>query len=179
MRAGALALLLAMGLGGLAHAADQRIYSYVPANDATRKRIDSGLTFVFDKGFMGMRVKEILATEAKAQAAVDPASERELGARLNDVLPEGSFERELYAIKAVDQGPAMIRAFCPGSTKGWLVFGPLRPRAGVIIHALGDDPAGGGARHCATLAFAFRGEWRLPPPNPLVHPGMDLLTVQR
>ena len=27
---------------------------------------------------------------------------------------------------AEDQGPAMVRAFCPGSTRGWLVFAPLR-----------------------------------------------------
>jgi hypothetical protein len=170
VRLGALVLCAASLLAGPVRA-DQRIYSYVPADEATRKRIDSGLTFVFDRGVMGMRVKEILATEANAQAAVDPASERELGARLGDVLPAGAGERELYLIKAVDQGPAMVRAFCPGSTKGWLVFGPLRARESVRIHALGDDPAGG-ARHCATLTFAFRGEWRLPPPTPFSHPGM-------
>jgi len=171
VRRWSLALCAASLLAGPAHA-EQRIYSYVPADEATRKRIDSGLTFVFDRGFMGMRIKEILATEARAQAAVDPASERELGARLNDLLPQGSGERELYAIRAVDQGPAMIRAFCPGSTKGWLVFGPLRAREGVRVHALGDDPAGGKARHCATMAFAFRGEWRLPPATPFSHPGL-------
>ena len=78
-----LALFLGLAAASQAHAA-QKIYSYVPADAATRQRIDSGLTFVFDKGLVGMRVKEILATEAKARAALVPVGDKELGAlRIN------------------------------------------------------------------------------------------------
>lgn len=142
--------------------AAQKIYSYVPADAATKARIDSGLTFVFDKGLVGMRIKEILATEAKARAALVPVGDKELGAPLRTVLPEGASERDLYEVAAEDQGPAMVRAFCPGSTKGWLVFGPMRARRGLVVHALGDDPSAGGPRLCATLRFDFRGEWAIP-----------------
>jgi hypothetical protein len=71
----------------------------------------------------------------------------------------------------------MVHAFCPGSTKGWLVFGPLRPRQDVTVHALGDDPATGKARLCASLNFTFRGEWALPkgdPRMPDMPPGFRL-----
>ena len=163
MNRAALTLVLAAALAaaGQAHAA-QKIYSYVPADAATRARIDSGLTFVFDKGLVGMRVKEILATEAKARAGLIPVGDKELGAPLRSVLPEGAGERDLYEVAAEDQGPAMVRAFCPGSTRGWLVFGPLRARRGLVVHALGNDPQGGKPRLCATLRFEFRGEWAIP-----------------
>lgn len=157
----ALSLSLALAGAGQAQAA-QKIYSYVPSDAATRKRIDSGLTFVFDKGLVGMRVKEVLATEAKARAALVPVGDKELGAPLSKVLPAGAGERDLYEVTAEDQGPAMVRAFCPGSTEGWLVFGPMRARRDLVVHALGDDPQTGAPRLCATLNFTFRGEWAIP-----------------
>lgn len=142
--------------------AAQKIYSYIPADAATRARIDSGLTFVFDKGLVGMRVKEILATEAKARAALKPVGDKDLGAPLAKILPAGAGERDLYEVTDEDQGPAMVRAFCPGSTKGWLVFGPMRARQDLIVHAIGDDPKAGAPHLCATLHFSFRGEWAIP-----------------
>lgn len=160
-RALTLALLSLAVLAGEAEAA-RRIYSFVPANPETKKRIDSGLTFVLDQGLFGARVEEILATEAKARAALDPVGEKPLGLRLDEVLPKGSLERDLYAVKDEAQGAAMIRAFCPGSTHGWLVFGPVRARRPLVIHALGSDPATGKARYCATLSFTYRGEWAIP-----------------
>lgn len=148
-------------LSGQAQAA-QKIYSYLPTDAATKKRIDSGLTFVFDKGLIGMRVKEVLATEAKARAALIPVGDKELGAPLSSVLPAGAAERDLYEVAAEDQGPAMVRAFCPGSTKGWLVFSPMRARRDLVVQAIGADPKTGAPRHCATLKFTFRGEWAIP-----------------
>lgn len=156
--------LAALGIAGAAHA-EQRVYAYDPADDATQRRLDSGLTVFFDRGLFGMRVREILATRARASVKVEPAGERELGARLDAVLPKGAYERELYAIADAAEGPALIRALCPGSTKGWLVLSPLRYQHPLTIQALGDDPAGGAARHCATLTLNFRGEWRTPPPG--------------
>ena len=157
-----MALIGALALAGTAHA-EQRVYAYDPADDATQRRLDSGLTIFFDRGLIGMRVREILATRARASVKVEPAGERELGARLEAVLPKGAHERELYAIEDAAEGPALIRALCPGSTKGWLVLSPLRYQQRLVIHALGDTPDGGPARHCAILNLNFRGEWRTPP----------------
>ena len=156
-------ILAALGLAAATPSvAAEKMYSYVPADPATRARTDEGLTFVFDKGMMGMKMKIVMATQAHAEADVEPADERELGVRLDKILPEGAGERQLYAVKAENQGPAMVKAFCPGSTKGWLVFGVLRPRQGAVVQALGDDPTTGRARYCTTLKFDFRGEWRVP-----------------
>lgn len=154
------ALVLAIGLAGEAQAA-QRIYSYDPDDAATRAYVDNGLTFVVDKGLFGTEVKEVLATQAKATARLDLTSERELGAPLRTLLDEGT-GGDLYAIGDDNEGPAMVRSLCPGSSRGWLVIGPVRPREDLTVQALGDDPATGKPRHCATLNFRFRGEWRLP-----------------
>ena len=157
-------ILAALGFATLATpgVAAEKMYSYVPADPATRARTDEGLTFVFDKGIMGMKMKTVMATQAHAEADVEPADERELGVKLDKILPKGEGLRQLYSVRTVNQGPAMIKAFCPGSTKGWLVFSVLRPRQGAVVHALGDDPVTGKAHYCATLNFDFRGEWRVP-----------------
>jgi hypothetical protein len=158
-------ILAALALAALATPvlAAEKMYSYVPADDATKARTDQGLTFVFDKNLLTMRMKIVLATEAHAEADLEPVDERDLGAKLDTLLPEGANERLVYAVKAMNQGPAMVKAFCPGSSKGWLVFSPLRPRQGTTVQALGEDPVTGKARYCATLKFDFRGEWRMPP----------------
>ena len=164
LRIACLVLTGVLALAGAAHA-EQRVYAYDPADDTTQARLDSGLTIFFDRGLVGMRVREILATRARASVKVEPAGERELGARLETLLPKGAYERELYAIEDAAEGPALIRALCPGSTKGWLVMSPLRYQSALTIHALGDAPGGGAARLCATLNLNFRGEWRTPPPG--------------
>jgi hypothetical protein len=157
MRQPLIVLLISLAAAGAAQAGT-RIYSFDPADAATRQRVDKGLTFIFDRGMVGMRVKEVLATEARARAKVEPVGERGLGVKLDQILPRGANAWELYEIVGEDQGPAMIRAFCPGSTKGWLVFSAIRPRRELTVHALGDDGAGK-ARLCATLKLSYRGEW--------------------
>ena len=148
-------------LPAAAHAG-QRIFSYDPADAATRARIDNGLTFVFDKGLFSMRVKELFSTQAAASAFVEPVSDRELGAPLNRIVPPDG-ATELYRISDREQGPGMVRAFCPGSTTGWMVFSPMRARSPLTIHVLGDDAATGKAKLCTTLRLTYRGEWAPPP----------------
>jgi hypothetical protein len=160
MKAAVLALSL-LALPGAAHAG-QRIFSYDPADAATRARIDNGLTFVFDKGLFGMRVKELFSTQAAARAYVEPVDERELGERLDRIVPPDG-AAELYRIADREQGPGMVRAFCPGSTTGWMVFSPMRARSPLTVHVLGNDPAGGKAKLCTTLRMTYRGEWAAPP----------------
>ena len=156
-----IAAAMSLAAGG-AHAG-QKLYSYDPADAETRARVDRGLTFLFDKGLFGMRVREVMATQARASAFVEPVGESELGERLDRIAPPGSGATELYRIVDREQGPGMVRAYCPGSTRGWMVFSPLRVRAPLTIHVLGDDPATGKARLCTTLRFTFRGEWKAPP----------------
>lgn len=157
-----LALAGVLAAATAAHAADQRIYSYEPADQATRQRVDQGLTLVMDKGMFSMTVREVLATQARATAVLRPAHERDLGERLDRILPKGAWGNDIYAVTEREQGPGMVRAFCPGSSKGWLVITPPKARRPVHIHALGDDPASGKARYCTTLNLNFRGEWKLP-----------------
>ncbi len=163
-------LFLAAMLSGLAAAtatlAAEHMFSYDPANAQTRALVDNGLTFVFEKSPMRFRVTEVLATQAKAKAALEPAGERELGASLNRLLPERAVEHDLYRITDQGEGPAMVHAFCPGSTKGWLVFGGVKARRDLVVHVLGDDPAAGKAKLCATLSFTYRGEWNMPNGDP-------------
>ena len=169
MRAAALIAFCALAFATPV-AAKEKIYSYDPADAATKARVDNGLTFIFNKGLLGFDVTAVLATQAHAEADLRPAGEKELKIRLEDVLPKGSTERQLYAVEDKAQGLAMVRAFCPGSSHGWLVFSALRPRTGAVVHALGDDPVSGKARLCATMNFNFRGEWALPTGSMLTNP---------
>lgn len=158
-----LALTLALATTSAAHAA-KGMFSYDPNDEATRRLTDRGLTFVFEKGFLGgALVEQVLATEAPAAANLKPAAYRDLGVPLDSLIGREAIERDLYEVTADAQGSAMVRAWCPGSTKGWLAFGPVRVRRPLRVHVIGDDPAGGKARLCATLDLRFRGEWKLPP----------------
>jgi hypothetical protein len=105
-----------------------------------------------------------MSTEAPASADLEPAEDRELGVSLRSLIGRSNAD-DLYRITDADQGPAMVRAFCPGSTKGWLGFGPIKERRPLEVQVLGDDPKTGKARHCATLQLIFRGDWNPRPPG--------------
>lgn len=140
------------------------MFSYYPADAATRELVDNGFTLVFDRAVMGgVRLRKLMSTEAPAAADLEPAEDRELGVSLRSLIGD-SDANDLYRISDGDQGPAMIRAFCPGSTKAWLAFGPVKVRRDLEIQVLGDDPATGKAKKCATLQFRFRGDWNPRPP---------------
>ena len=163
------ALLLAgvLALAATGAYAAEHIVSYDPADAKTRALVDNGLTFVYEKRLGKFQVREVLATQARASAKLEPANERELGERLSRLLPADAGQRYLYRISNEGQGAGMVRAFCPGSDKGWLAFSPLAPRRNTVVQVLGNDPAGGGkARLCASLSFLYRGEWALPPGDP-------------
>ena len=139
------------------------MFSYYPADAATRELTDNGFTLVFDKAVMGgVRLKKLMSTETPASADLEPADDRELGVSLRSLIGD-SDANDLYRIADADQGPAMIRAFCPGSTRGWLAFGPVKARRDLEIQVLGDDKAGK-ARKCATLQLRYRGDWNPRPP---------------
>lgn len=163
----ALALAAAVALPGAA-AADPHLYSYDPASEATRTLAPSGLSFAFDKPmFGGPKVTRIIQTGERGEAALKPASETALGrgglkAALGPERPAG----RLYEITADGDGPAFVRAVCPGAARAWLLIGPLERFRDLTVQAVGRDEGAASARHCATLRFSFRSEWALPPRAP-------------
>jgi hypothetical protein len=166
-----LALTLTLSAG--AAQAGVRIFSYDPANDVTR-RTAGELTFEFNQRLLFTRVLNIRSTEGEAAAALKPADEHALGGGgLSRIIGSRAPERDLYEVEPGEQGAAMIRAFCPGSTRAWLAFGRLAEGQPLRVQVIGDDPASRRARLCHTLDFNFRGEWKLPS-GPGV-PARDLL----
>ena len=158
-------ILLAVSAIATPALAARAMFSYFPADAETRELTDNGFTLLFDKGLMGSaRLRKLMSTEAPASADLIPADDRELGVPLRTLIGR-SDASDLYRIGDQDQGPAMVRAFCPGSTKAWLGFSPVRIRRNIEIQVLGDDPKTGKARHCATLNLNFRGDWNPKPPG--------------
>jgi hypothetical protein len=138
-------------------AAETRIFSYDPVSPDARRLTGTGLTFLFETSFLGGgKVRKIMATAVPASAEVKSVGAGALGKG----APVGP--GEIYEIDAEKaQGKVYVRAFCPGSTRVWLAVGTLRHGRDLKVQVLGDDPAGGPARSCAEMEFAYRGEWRL------------------
>ncbi|MEO8926541.1 MAG: hypothetical protein ABI306_05195 [Caulobacteraceae bacterium] len=158
-----LAAAVAVALAPAAHATTLRIFSYDPADSETRHAAGA-VTFEFNQRLIFTTVRRVLATEGQASADLKPASEAALGrGGLSPLIGARAPERDLYEVQPGAEGSAMIAAFCPGARRAWMAFGRLRANQDLRVFVLGDNPAGGGARLCQTLAFSFHGEWRLPP----------------
>ena len=158
-----LAIALVAALAGSARAARLRIFSYDPANSATRQSAGA-LTFEFLQKTLSTKVLRVRATEGQAVADLRPVGEGALGhAGLSPLIGRHATERALYEVQAKDDGPALISAFCPGAKHAWMSFGRISNDSDLRIYVLGDDGPGGAARLCQTLDFGFHGEWRLPP----------------
>ena len=140
--------------------------SFEPASPDAQRLTGRGVTVVFDARLLGQRVRKVMATAVPAVAQLTPAPERVLGGLK---APD-----DLYAIDLkAGQGPAYVRAFCPGSTRAWLSVSRVS-RYPLHIVAVGDDPkAPGQARACADMTFAFKGEWRVPRATPRPDPMED------
>ena len=175
----ALAALCAFAVAAPASAA-VRIFSYDPANEATRS-VAGDLTFEFRQRLIFTTVLNIRSTEGEASADLKPADEHVLGpGGLSRLIGAGAQERDLYEVSPDAEGTELIHAFCPGSSRAWLAFGRLAEAAPLRVRVIGDSPAGGPMRLCHTFEFAFRGEWKLPggpgvPPSQLLQPPRGLL----
>jgi hypothetical protein len=164
MRLRRFSILLASALASASTAAQAAIrqFSYDPA-DAETRAAAGGVTFMVRQSMLSVRVLKMRATEAKAAADLGPASPDVLGrGGLARALGQAAPEHEFYRILPGDEGPAFVAALCPGSKQGWVALTPVRYGQDVQAVVFGDDPAGGPARRCRTLAFTFHGEWRLP-----------------
>ena len=140
-------------------AAAVRIFSYDPA-DALTRRVAGDLTFEFKQRLIFTTILRIRSTEGQASAELKPVDEGVLGrGGLSRLIGSNAQERDLYAVEPGADGPEMIRAFCPGSTRAWLAFGRLSSTRPLRVQVIGDNPKGGPARLCETLAFTFHGEW--------------------
>lgn len=160
-----LASALAVAVVAVPAAAAERMISFDPDSDDARRLTGRGVTVVFNSLLGRQRVVKIMATAVPATAELSAAPARALG----DLDARGA--GQIYVInETAGQGAAYIRAFCPGSTRGWLGIGRIG-RFPLTITAFGDDPARPGeARQCARMTFRFRGEWTLPgrgPPDPM------------
>ncbi|MDB5431990.1 MAG: hypothetical protein JWP35_3106 [Caulobacter sp.] len=154
---------MAGALAAPAQAADRRIYSYDAMSVQARQLTGAGLTFTFRKGLLSQRVEQVRATGVPVGVIVRPEGDGRVIRDLDTALGDEAGRGGVYRIDdKAQQGPVMIRAFCPGSTKVWLVIGELDHARDLKVHALGDDPATGRLHLCATMDFAWHGEWKVP-----------------
>ena len=166
-----LAAVLALAHAGLAEAENRRIFSYDPANEATRATAGP-ITFEFDQHILSTRVLRIRATEGQATAELKSVGEGQLGrGGLNAAAGGKPAGRDVYEILPKEEGAAMIQALCPGAQEAWLATDRLRANHDLEVLVIGRAK-GAQARLCQTLEYTFHGEWRLPP-----GPGVDPRTV--
>jgi hypothetical protein len=162
--AATLALVIAaLGAPGAARADEIRLFSYDPADAATREA-SGALTFTFRKGLLRNTLINLRSTEAPATADLRRADEHALGrGGLSRVIGAQSAERDVYAVEHTDEGDALIAALCPGAAQAWMAFGQLHFDRDLTVRVIGAPAKGGAAKLCRTLKFSFHGEWRVPP----------------
>ncbi len=147
-------------------AASIHLYSYDPADEATRQA-SGALTFTFDKGLFHLTMLNVRSTEAQATAYLHRADERALGAGgLVRVAGSPPAARDLYEVEPAAEGAALIGALCPGAGRAWMAFGPVHLDQDLTVLVIGA-PAGKPAKLCRTLRFTFHGEWLSPPGRPI------------
>jgi hypothetical protein len=150
-----------------AHAAAKRMVSYDSISLEARKLTGAGLTFVFTKPMLRpARILAVHATAVPVGVVLKPSGEGQTNRKLDALVGAEARNGTLYQIDPAEkQGAVMVQAFCPGSKEGWLSISSLAHSLPLRVHAFGDDPATGEPRLCASMDFAFRGEWRMPREN--------------
>jgi hypothetical protein len=148
-----------------AEAAVKRMVTYDSASPEAKRLTGAGLTFVFTKSMMRTRVLAVRATAVPVGVVPRPLNDGDTVRKLDGLMGEDRGSGALYEIDpAAAEGKVMIQAFCPGSKEGWLAIGPFAHGRALRVHAFGADAAGE-PRLCATMDFAWHGEWRMPNTN--------------
>jgi hypothetical protein len=161
----ALVLLAPVVIAGAAKASVMHLYSYDPANDASRDAAGP-VTLQVRQGLLSVTVLNLRSTVAQATADLRPADARVLGGGgLAAMVPAGGAERDLYEVRKSDEGPQLVSALCPGASRGWLAFSRIGMDRDVQIAVIGAA-TGKPARLCRVLAYRFHGEWRAPATGP-------------
>lgn len=155
--------LIALLLPAAAQAAEKRMVTFDSASPDARRLTGAGLTFVFTKSLLGApKVLAVRATAVPVGIIPRPSRDGDINRELDRLMGPDGGRGQLFEIAPdEEQGKVMIRAFCPGSTKGWLAVSDLTSHEGLKVYAFGDTPSGA-LRVCAKMEFAYRGEWRMP-----------------
>lgn len=158
--------LLAAGLflsAGAAHADSIHLYSY-DAADRETIRAAGPLTFTIKKGLLHTTVLNLRSTTAPATAYLKLSDQRVLGrGGLQAIAGAAAAGRTLYEVQPAEEGAALIAAFCPGSERAWMAFGPVRLNRDLEILVVGAPSSSAPPKLCRTLNFNFHGEWLSPP----------------
>lgn len=153
-------------LAAVSAQAEEHIYSYLPASEATTTLTPTGLSFEFEKKpFGGLVVRRIIQTGDRGSAALKGSSESPLGGDLKAILGSEKPAGRLYEIQPEGDGAAFVRAVCPGAARAWLAIGRMERFKDLPVQVIGLDEGAATARHCVTLTYSFRSEWLLPPPR--------------
>jgi len=175
-RLAAAGALLGLVLTAGAAAAATHIYSYDPA-DAATKEAAGPLTFEVRKALLGpTKVVNLRSTVAAADADLKRAADRDLGpGGLAALIGARGPEHQIYEIEPAEQGAALISALCPGAKRAWLAFSGFGFNEPLKIAVLGLGAAPAKTRICRILSYDFHGEWSGPPTTPVLQDGESLM----
>jgi hypothetical protein len=175
-RLAAAGALVGLVLTASAAAAATHIYSYDPA-DAATKEAAGPLTFEVRKALIGpTKVVNLRSTVAAADADLKRAADRDLGpGGLAALIGARGPEHQIYEIEPAEQGAALISALCPGAKRAWLAFSGFGFNEPLKIAVLGLGAAPAKTRVCRTLSYDFHGEWSGPPTTPVLQDGESLM----
>ncbi|MBS0295013.1 MAG: hypothetical protein JSR45_01790 [Proteobacteria bacterium] len=161
MRLAALSIATAATLAaGAAQAENLRYFTYEPDSEAARYRTQD-ITFVVKPGLLNARVLKIYRKRGD-DMDLHGAGQLSTG-QLAQALPD---EPELWNLKLYEvddqQGAGFARGSCKGAQHAWLAFKALKPYQDLKMYVVTYDPASKSATLCETLAYRWRGEWKLP-----------------
>ncbi len=160
---------LALALSATAAQARRHVFSYDPADAATRQSAGPVTLDIETNLLGGVTVLDVRSTVAEANADLKRADPRVLGGGgLKRLTGSRSGWGEFYAIEPAEQGAQLIDALCPGSERAWIEMG--RPSFGHALRmaVIGKPKDGGPPRLCQQLAYAFHGEWKVPDSGPKI-----------
>ena len=144
-------------------AAAETRYLAFDAADRVTQALTRGVTLEADRGLFGaISVRRIISTSQRGAADIRRGGPD----AVRRALPAGATESAIYHVSPEGDGRGLSRALCPGSDDVWLVAGRVQLGRPLTLQAVGRWPDGA-YRHCVQLSYSWRGEWTMPPAQPL------------